>query len=115
MAKESALDRIKKLDEERKSILEEAKAEAMKKVDEGLAELKALGFKYRLVADSDVYDMSTKRRNSKPPPRSLISLCPICQFTTVPPHDGRQHRSQGDNKKPFNDSELKELGLTLAP
>lgn len=37
--------------------------------------------------------------------------CPICQFATDEPHDGRKHRSQGENKRPFTDEELSELGL----
>lgn len=38
--------------------------------------------------------------------------CPVCKFATEPSHDGRKHRSQGDNKKPFTKAELDELSLT---
>jgi hypothetical protein len=37
--------------------------------------------------------------------------CPICQFPTEPQHDGRKHRSQKDDKKPFTDDELHALSL----
>jgi hypothetical protein len=39
--------------------------------------------------------------------------CPICQFQTTPPHDGRTHRSQ-KKKSPFSAAELKEKGLVKA-
>ncbi len=38
--------------------------------------------------------------------------CPICEFETAPPHDGRKHRSQGDDKKPFTNEELEMLHMT---
>lgn len=37
--------------------------------------------------------------------------CPICKFETSPPHDGRKHRFQGDDKKPLTAAELREFGL----
>jgi DNA repair exonuclease SbcCD ATPase subunit len=40
--------------------------------------------------------------------------CTICKFLTVPPHDGRVHRSQGEHKKPFTDAELAQQGLKKA-
>lgn len=40
--------------------------------------------------------------------------CPICDFATDPPHDGRKHRAQGNKKKAFTASELSELGLEKA-
>jgi len=38
--------------------------------------------------------------------------CPVCDFETVPPHDKRSHRSQGEDKQPFTAQELAEKGLT---
>ena len=43
--------------------------------------------------------------------RDPNAACSICEFVTVPPHDGRLHRSQGKSKKPFTAKELDELGL----
>jgi DNA-binding protein H-NS len=37
--------------------------------------------------------------------------CPICDFQTTPPHDGRAHRYQ-KKKAPLSAEELKEKGLT---
>ncbi len=38
-------------------------------------------------------------------------LCPICEYHTNPPHDGRAHRYQ-KKKAPLSAAELKEKGLT---
>jgi hypothetical protein len=38
------------------------------------------------------------------------AACPICEFQTAPPHDGRTHRNQ-KKKGPFSAAELKEKGL----
>jgi hypothetical protein len=38
------------------------------------------------------------------------AACPICEFQTMPPHDGRTHRNQ-KKKGPFSAAELKEKGL----
>ena len=37
--------------------------------------------------------------------------CKVCQFETSPLHDARKHRSQGDDKRPFTDVELADLGM----
>jgi Asp-tRNA(Asn)/Glu-tRNA(Gln) amidotransferase A subunit family amidase len=38
------------------------------------------------------------------------AACPICEFQTTPPHDGRTHRNQ-KKKSAFSAAELKEKGL----
>jgi DNA-binding protein H-NS len=43
--------------------------------------------------------------------RSKAEACPICNFQTAPPHDGRTHRSQ-KKKAPFSAAELADKGLT---
>jgi hypothetical protein len=43
-------------------------------------------------------------------PRNSGAACPICEFQTSPPHDGRTHRNQ-KKKGPFSAAELKEKGL----
>jgi hypothetical protein len=42
--------------------------------------------------------------------RNSGAVCPICEFQTSPPHDGRTHRNQ-KKKAPFSAAELKEKGL----
>jgi DNA-binding protein H-NS len=43
--------------------------------------------------------------------RAQAEVCPICDFQTTPPHDGRTHRSQ-KKKAPFSAAELTGKGLT---
>lgn len=106
----SALDRIRQLDEERREIMEQAKAEAMSKVDEAIGELNSLGFSYRVVQDGrsgrskEGTRGGTRRSNPDRP-------CPVCGFQTSPPHDARAHRSQGENKRPFAAEELEARGM----
>jgi DNA-binding protein H-NS len=40
-----------------------------------------------------------------------VDVCPICDFQTAPPHDGRAHRYQ-KKKAPLSAEDLKEKGLT---
>jgi DNA-binding protein H-NS len=40
-----------------------------------------------------------------------VDVCPICDFQTTPPHDGRAHRYQ-KKKAALSAEELKEKGLT---
>jgi hypothetical protein len=99
----AALDQIKKLDDRRKRLLDEAKGEALKVVNEAINDLNALGFHYRLVDKASMRRAEGRKRTEGP--------CPICGFGTNPPHDGRKHRSQGDDKKPFSAQELAQFGF----
>jgi len=45
--------------------------------------------------------------------RAKAAACPICDFQTTPPHDGRAHRYQ-KKKVPLSAEELKEKGLAKA-
>ena len=103
----TALDQIKKLDEQRNKLLDNAKGEALARVEEALEELNALGFSYTLHEDS-VRGRGVRRgirqKNDGP--------CPICNFKTNPPHDGRRHRAQGNRKQPFTNSELSSMGYS---
>ena len=105
MAKKTALEQIKELDDQKKALTEEAKQEALDKANEAISDLKALGFNYRLTSGKNF--ASSKGSVSDGP-------CPYCGFETSPPHDGRKHRSQGDKKKAFTTTELKDLGLAKA-
>lgn len=51
----------------------------------------------------------TKRTRTSNPDKE----CPICNFKTVPAHDGRKHRSQSE-KKPFTAEELHSMGMERA-
>jgi hypothetical protein len=104
VAEKSAIQRIKDLDAERAGIFEQAKEEALEKAKAAVAELNALGLNYTLTSGG-------KAANSGPGKRAIkAAACPICEFQTTPPHDGRTHRSQ-KKKGPLSASELKEKGL----
>jgi DNA-binding protein H-NS len=66
MTKESAIDRIKKLDAERAKIFEEAKSEALSKAREGVEELNSLGFHFTL-ADGAVRKKGKRTKSDSPP------------------------------------------------
>jgi hypothetical protein len=97
-------EHIRKLDDQRKKLIEGAKAEALQSVQEAIENLNALGFSYHLVDGAAAGRKGAVRKSPDGP-------CPICKFKTVPPHDGRRHRSQGDGKRPFNAQELSDHGL----
>lgn len=102
---QTILQQIQELDRQKEALLSGAKDEALKKVEDALSELNALGFNY-VVTEKGGARARTVTRVSKGGP------CPICEFETEPAHDGRRHRSQGTNKRPFNAGELKELGIS---
>lgn len=110
MAKEpTAIERIKQLDEERMRLLDHARKEALDKAGRAVDELNALGFNYRLVESG----RGGERGSRKGTRRVKDAACPICNFKTVPPHDGRAHRSQSP-KKAFTADELSARGFRKA-
>jgi hypothetical protein len=105
VAEKSAIQRIRDLDAERTSIFDQAKEEALEKAKAAVAELNGLGFNYTLTSGA-------KEAKAGPKGKRTIkaAACPICEFQTTPPHDGRTHRNQ-KKKGPFSAAELKEKGL----
>lgn len=103
----TALDQIKKLDEQRHKLLDNAKTEALSRVEEALEELNALGFSYALRDETGRGRggrRGIRQKNDGP--------CPICNFKTNPAHDGRRHRAQGGRKQAFSNSELSAMGFS---
>jgi hypothetical protein len=107
VAEKSAIQRIKDLDAERASIFDQAKEEALEKAKAAVAELNALGLNYTL---SNAAGKQAKASSAKGKRTIKAAACPICEFQTTPPHDGRTHRNQ-KKKGPFSAAELKEKGL----
>ena len=109
--KMTVLEQLKKLDEQRAKLIEDAKGMAMKKVQEGIDELTALGLEYKLTAIDDV--ASAKKRSAREGAGQIdpTKPCSVCNFLTTPNHDARKHRAQGDNKKPFTAKDLEQFGL----
>ena len=101
----NALDQIKKLDDQKNKLREQAKQECLVRAHSAIAELNSLGFAYTLI------ERSAAGRGGKGSMRQKKDApCPICRFKTHPVHDGRRHRSQGNKKQPFTNQELGELG-----
>jgi hypothetical protein len=72
-----------------------------------VAELNALGLNYTLTNGAG---KQAKTGSGKGKGAIKAAACPICEFQTAPPHDGRTHRNQ-KKKSPFSVAELKEKGL----
>ncbi len=106
--KGSALEQVRKLREQADKLMDEAKAEALGKVEKGIEDLNSLGFHYRLV---EAEEPARRTREKVSARQKSDGPCPICNFKTDPAHDGRRHRSQ-EPKKPFTAAELKEMSIT---
>jgi hypothetical protein len=98
------LDRIRKLDEEKRKLLSEARDQALAKANQAIEELRELGFNYRLTEGS-ARSTSPERSAARKPQAG--AACPICGFATEPPHDKRSHRT---HPAPFTDAELSAKG-----
>jgi hypothetical protein len=111
--KQTALQQIKKLDEERANLLQSAKVDALARAEEAVNELLALGFEYELTECG----AKQKAKPRKAGARKAIDhtpkgMCPICEYATNPPHDKRSHRAQ-TRKKAFTDAELVAKGMKV--
>jgi hypothetical protein len=62
MSDQSAIQRIKELDKERAALFEQAKDEALRRANQAVEDLNALGLHYRLVAGAG----ENKTANKKP-------------------------------------------------
>ena len=108
--KQTALQQIKKLDEERTKLLEGAKADALARAEEAINELTALGFDYELAEPARETARKTRIRTGLVPDHRPKGTCPICEYATKPPHDKRSHKSQ-QKKRPFTNEELDQRSL----
>ena len=110
----SVLEKLKALDAQRATLLDDAKKEALDNAEKAVAELNELGFHYSLTegaSTSTPTQRAPRKAASEAPKRQARDLpCPICEFKTTPHHDGRMHRSQ-KSKKPFSVEELMEKHL----
>ena len=115
----SPLTQLRTLDKQRLRLLEDAKAELIRKIDKDLELLRGLGFDYAI---STRAPKKKKRKangevkaksNGKAKPNGRLSQghpCSVCGFVTEKPHDARSHRWQKP-KAPFNARELVERGM----
>jgi hypothetical protein len=67
MAEESAIQRIKELDDERAKIFDQAKEEALQKATQAVADLNALGLNYQLtIGSGNGHEKQLKKATAKP-------------------------------------------------
>ena len=112
MEKNSVLDQLKALDEQRAKLLDGAKGEALEQAEKAVVELNELGFDYRLVEGPQTRSRRAAQTDGTGEVRRQQRdiPCPVCHFKTQPLHNGRAHRTQ-QPKMPFTAEELKERGL----
>jgi hypothetical protein len=94
---EKSIQRIKDLDAERASIFDQAKEEALEKAKAAVAELNGLGLNYTLTSGGK----ASKAGSAKGKGAIKAAACPICEFQTTPPHDGRTHRKSKEERPIF--------------
>ncbi len=100
------LEQLKKLDEQRNTLLANAKKEALEKVEIAIA-----SEKIGTHSDSPTRFMKGLPQKRKTVTRNTDASrkrCPVCD---IGGHDARTHRGQGKNKRKFTAAELKGLGL----
>lgn len=104
----SAVAKIKQLQEEIARLSLDAKDDALRRANEAIETLNALGFPYELMDDHVRRHGHAKRRTRK------VGPCTVCGYATEPPHNARKHNGQGDDKQPFSAEELETHGLRRA-
>jgi hypothetical protein len=110
----SVIEEIKELKAQIESKTERAKTEALEKAKEGISVLQDLG----IDNDTILKELGFRGRNTPKAAKAKEGRtgakdepCPICNFKTDPPHDGRSHRGQS-KKRPLSAEELEQKGLT---
>jgi DNA repair exonuclease SbcCD ATPase subunit len=107
----SAIEEIKELKAQLESKTEQAKAEALDKASEAIGFLRELGLDNDTILKELGFRGRTPGKQSREASSPKDEPCPICNFQTEPPHDGRSHRGQ-TKKRPLTAEELEKKGLT---
>jgi hypothetical protein len=107
----SAIEEINDLTARIESVAERAKAGALAKANEAISVLRELGIDNDGILKELGFKGPAKdqgNRVSRPP---KDEQCPVCNFKTDPPHNGRSHRCQ-TTKKPFTADKLEQKEMT---
>jgi hypothetical protein len=107
----SAVEEIKELKAQLESRTEQVKQEALDKASEAIGILRELGIDNDTILKDLGFRGRAEARDSREARPPKDEQCPICNFRTDPPHDGRSHRGQ-TKKKPLTAEELAKKGLT---
>jgi hypothetical protein len=107
----SAIEEIKELKARVESMTAQAKAEALDRASEAIGFLRELGMDNDTILKDLGFRGRAKTQESREAGAPKEEPCPICNFRTDPPHDGRSHRGQ-TKKRPLTAEELEKKGLT---
>jgi hypothetical protein len=107
----SAFEEIKELKAQLERKTERAKAEALDKASEAIGVLRGLGIDNDTILKELGFRGRTNAQESREGKPPKEEMCPICNFRTDPPHDGRSHRGQ-TKKRPLTAEELEQKSLT---
>jgi hypothetical protein len=94
------VQRLAEIDKQRAELAATIKEAALKKANDAVAELIALGYHFEL-AERTVASGAKKRFPSD-------ATCSVCNFKTTPAHDKRTHKK---HPEAFTDEELKARNL----
>ncbi len=105
----AARDELAQIEKRREEIMTGLRGSAEGDLRQALRDFNALGLGVS-------YELRAVGRSSRRGTRSVDPNrpCPICGFKTIPPHDARAHRAQGDKKRAFTAEELTAKGLRKA-
>lgn len=106
----NARDELAQIDKRREEIMAGLRGSAEGDLRKALREFNDLGLGVTYELRVAGRGGSRKGTRQADPDRA----CPICGFKTIPPHDARAHRAQGDKKKAFTAEELSAKGLRKA-
>jgi DNA repair exonuclease SbcCD ATPase subunit len=107
----SVIEEFKELKARLESMAEQAKAEALAKASEAIDVLRELGIDNDAILKELGLKGRAKDQESRVAKPPKDEPCPVCNFKTDPPHNGRSHRGQA-KKRPFTAQELEEKRLT---
>jgi hypothetical protein len=107
----SVIEEVKELKARVESLTAQAKAEALDEANGAIGFLRELGIDDDAILKELGFRGRAKTQESGKgrPPKD--EPCPICNFRTDPPHDGRSHRGQA-KKKPLSAEELEQKEMT---
>ena len=96
-----AFEQIRKLEEQKQSLIKAEKDKLVEQVKALVGKLKELGFSYTF----EPVENGKGTKKSRQP-----RVCKVCGFATEPVHDERRHKKE-QKKGPFDNKDLERIGL----
>jgi hypothetical protein len=107
----SVIEEVKELKARVESLTAQAKAEALDEANGAIGFLRELGIDDDTILKELGFRGRAKIQESRKGRSPKDEPCPMCNFRTDPPHNGRSHRGQ-TKKRPFTAEQLEQKGLT---